>query len=967
MGCCTGSAFTPAPDAALDPLQRVNYTFGMVLGVDDFRQEQTYLRARDDALMRELVGYGVIRGLTVTLQGQTVRVSPGMALMPDGRLVAVQVEQCADFATWREAEGKATTGLADDQTVYVRLFAADASGSPVPIPGEPCRDESELSADARIADSFRLDFSLTAPDASEDLALRAVVAWIRAIRVGPTGSGTLDEFRNTVQTALLDAIKTTWGGDPHAPKTEQPTLALPDALPPPPAGLRIPRAQLTEYYTAAFDVWVQMQRSEWMAHHGPVPVAAALPERGLLLAAIEVQGKQAKNIRMLGRQQLLHLRLLQEWLLRDGSQDAPREAHFVLGKGDPELDHAQDLLLDFTGHDHAMTRIDIVADNSDDHGLKASIVPAVKWPGTGIGGGPDYYGPDMTQPIPVADGGTGQNAAPDTGMLLVGRAGSDSTGPAHFELGTLIGASLPKPEGSLPNIIVDAVGEAPTIRLDTVQDIGPSASPKFAGLDVNGMLTARELVVETDAWVHAKLSVDGPLVLGTPKRHLLAADGSGTVVEAQPWDGVEAALDDEKGPIYAYQPNQPAPVRIEDGGTGLQQRPLDMQVLIGSEPKRARGQGGDYVLAKLVAGNNVTVSLDPVKDGESTSSQWALTIAATGGGGGGSTKVVAGGKPPSLRADTNSDGVVTIDTVQALHVEAKPRFQALSLGTLTDRAGKFVVGWDDASGDLLRQPAPVFLAGPESASLRVTQSPGVVIFETVQALHQRASPTFVNVQLDGLAGRTGGKDAAPVAWDPSSRQLVLTANQRGISSVVVSTKSADTLRATTAGDVVTLDTAQALHEAATPRFESLQLGTLRDASTETDVAVVGWKKGTRELVQTKVSGGSTADVGVWKVRIADNTSGIAAITDDDQVVVFSRGGDIRLPDPAREDTTGKPFTHGRVIVIKLMRTGGQLNLSGLEQDQRGVVQLTEGEARTVMALTDRTNGFQPQWIVIGKG
>ena len=56
MGCCTGSNFTPAPDAALDPLQRVNYTFGMVLGVDDFRQEHAYLAARDERALRETIG-----------------------------------------------------------------------------------------------------------------------------------------------------------------------------------------------------------------------------------------------------------------------------------------------------------------------------------------------------------------------------------------------------------------------------------------------------------------------------------------------------------------------------------------------------------------------------------------------------------------------------------------------------------------------------------------------------------------------------------------------------------------------------------------------------------------------------------------------------------------------------------------------------------------------------------------------
>ena len=52
MACCSGSNFVPVPDAALVPDQHVNFTFGMVLGVDDFRQEHTYLAARDERLLR---------------------------------------------------------------------------------------------------------------------------------------------------------------------------------------------------------------------------------------------------------------------------------------------------------------------------------------------------------------------------------------------------------------------------------------------------------------------------------------------------------------------------------------------------------------------------------------------------------------------------------------------------------------------------------------------------------------------------------------------------------------------------------------------------------------------------------------------------------------------------------------------------------------------------------------------------
>jgi len=712
MGCCTGSTFTPAPDAALDPLQRVNYTFGMVLGVDDFRQEHAYLAARDERALRETIGYGVISGLGVAApkpasasEGQQVRVAPGLALMPDGRLVGVAAEQCANLQTWLDAEKARDPTTAANTTVHVLLRFAESSGSPVPIPGEPCRDESELSADARIVDSFALDFSWTPPDASEDLALRAVVAWIRGIKVRTTvpATQTLLSFQADVERGLTEAITTAWG-DPHNPTPAMPAAATPPlprpskvSLPAPPKQLQIPRADVAAYYAAAFEVWTRLLRSGFMAHHGPVPVAEALAERALLLAAVDAKAGAdgSRAVRMLGRPQLLHLRLLQEWLLRDGTQDAPREAHYVLGKGDPELDHAQDLLADFAANDHAITRIDLVPDNTDGgSGNKAKLVPAVKWPGGGAGGGPDYYGPNMSQPIPVADGGTGQAAAPTTGAILVGRAASGPT-PARFELGTLAGAALPKPVGPSPNILVDATDAAPTIRLDTVQDIGPGASPDFVGLDLSGDLT-----VGGNASVTGNLSVDGELVLGEPLSSLLATDGAGVVVAARPWNGDEAGLSAGTSPPFVYAPGEKAPVRIEDGGTGLQLRPGERQVLIGV--KGATPRGGDYALATLVNGSNTQVNLKQAPGGG------PLQLSIDASGGGTPTQVVAAGNassPPSLTAVTNAN-VVTLNTVQPLHQAAAPRFQALSLAALPQRTVPALVGWDASSGELVQTAAP---------------------------------------------------------------------------------------------------------------------------------------------------------------------------------------------------------------------------------------------------------------------
>src|SRR5438270_13805915 len=54
--------FVPPPD----PHKRVNYTLGMLLGVDDFIQEHAYLSCYDNWLTRELLGYGTASGLHVS-------------------------------------------------------------------------------------------------------------------------------------------------------------------------------------------------------------------------------------------------------------------------------------------------------------------------------------------------------------------------------------------------------------------------------------------------------------------------------------------------------------------------------------------------------------------------------------------------------------------------------------------------------------------------------------------------------------------------------------------------------------------------------------------------------------------------------------------------------------------------------------------------------------------------------------
>src|SRR5438270_736167 len=91
----------------LSPDLRVNYEYGLVLGVDEFRQEDYYLLEKGYLHNRALHGYGTVDGLSVTT-GQPadapleimVTVEPGMGIDQWGRPFVVRTPQCARLGAW---------------------------------------------------------------------------------------------------------------------------------------------------------------------------------------------------------------------------------------------------------------------------------------------------------------------------------------------------------------------------------------------------------------------------------------------------------------------------------------------------------------------------------------------------------------------------------------------------------------------------------------------------------------------------------------------------------------------------------------------------------------------------------------------------------------------------------------------------------------------------------------------------
>ena len=111
----------------LSPDQRVNYAYGMVLGVDEFLTEQQHRLEKGYLHERALHGYGTVYGLHVTA-GQAaddtddveVRVSTGMLIDQYGREAVITCDQCARLGAWLAAQEQASPGTVASRPRPVR-------------------------------------------------------------------------------------------------------------------------------------------------------------------------------------------------------------------------------------------------------------------------------------------------------------------------------------------------------------------------------------------------------------------------------------------------------------------------------------------------------------------------------------------------------------------------------------------------------------------------------------------------------------------------------------------------------------------------------------------------------------------------------------------------------------------------------------------------------------------------------
>jgi hypothetical protein len=338
---------TPGLDTKVpDPCKHVNYTLGMVLGVDDFNQEFAYTHAKLHLVARDALGYGTLTGLRVsedsTAKGPRISVTAGAALLPRGQIVCVKTAQCGYVNDWLAANKGQIPALLGSPVsatlpLYLTLCYRDCPVDPVPIPGEPCRSESELMAPSRLVDDFVLEFRIAPPDQREEDLLREFVAWLRALTLGSSGPfATIQQF--------VDALRASVQEGPASPPASP--LSSPLASPgihfvfgSPLTSLVLDPALAGEYYRAALRIWTTEIRPRVLASccepiqscgcgdKGGVPP----PDECLLLARVDVpvvnvgsgewraDDTQSPTIDESRRPILVSLRLLEEWGFRGGA------------------------------------------------------------------------------------------------------------------------------------------------------------------------------------------------------------------------------------------------------------------------------------------------------------------------------------------------------------------------------------------------------------------------------------------------------------------------------------------------------------------------------------------------------------------------------------------------------------------------------------------------------------------------
>jgi len=182
--------------AATGVPERVNYATGVLLGAEDFVDEQTYLRGRMARAFAGVYGHGTVAGMRVSCPVAAnpqfeVHVAPGLALDRLGRFIEVRRTQCIRLVPWlAEKEARPVTdpqrqalisGVRQDAPgqsslaldVFARFVVCPHGKTPAFAAGP--FNATDYVVPARLADAFELTLQLAHtvranPDDPSDLS-----------------------------------------------------------------------------------------------------------------------------------------------------------------------------------------------------------------------------------------------------------------------------------------------------------------------------------------------------------------------------------------------------------------------------------------------------------------------------------------------------------------------------------------------------------------------------------------------------------------------------------------------------------------------------------------------------------------------------------------------------------------------------------------------------------------------------
>lgn len=227
QGCCNDTNWTET----CDPFKRICYQYGMLLGVDEFQQDQGYHRSKHRMNQRLFIGYGLVYGgdfsvvkRTRTTGGANVDylavVVHGLLGLDDlGRELWLKEPCSLDLSTWW-AQNKTTASVptqAEDcaeqpvvKTIYVTVGFKQCCSNPVPAVAPPCDDQASPTMASRIQEIVECQLSFKPPVPPTDLgvarpadvrwsddALKTFAGWVKAMcadEVRPLLLGTMEVY-----------------------------------------------------------------------------------------------------------------------------------------------------------------------------------------------------------------------------------------------------------------------------------------------------------------------------------------------------------------------------------------------------------------------------------------------------------------------------------------------------------------------------------------------------------------------------------------------------------------------------------------------------------------------------------------------------------------------------------------------------------------------------------------------------